>query len=218
MALSFSASATLINFDIGAEGIGVEFGASSIIFVPGGVTITATGTFDSNNVPYDGVETPAYAYLDGDANGNAGLGVCQTLNGNQCTPNSDDNVTYGETLRLVFDQVVTFDAITFTNGNHGTSFAADADIVITSGGYINTLDLTSTFDVSPLSSGTVFEFYNPNTGGGSNVSNDYQFYLNNITFSTGSKSISEVPAPAAVWLMGSGLLGMIGFARRRKYK
>jgi hypothetical protein len=29
-------------------------------------------------------------------------------------------------------------------------------------------------------------------------------------------TISEVPAPAAIWLFGSGILGLIGIARRKK--
>ena len=29
-------------------------------------------------------------------------------------------------------------------------------------------------------------------------------------------SVSEVPVPAAIWLFGSGLLGLIGISRRKK--
>jgi len=36
-----------------------------------------------------------------------------------------------------------------------------------------------------------------------------------IAFEEGS-SVSEVPVPAAVWLMGSGLLGLMGFNRKAK--
>ncbi len=33
----------------------------------------------------------------------------------------------------------------------------------------------------------------------------------------GSESfVSKVPVPAAVWLMGTGLIGLIGFGRRRQ--
>jgi hypothetical protein len=35
-------------------------------------------------------------------------------------------------------------------------------------------------------------------------------------FSGSLSSLSQVPVPAAVWLMGSGLLGLVGVARRRR--
>jgi len=38
-------------------------------------------------------------------------------------------------------------------------------------------------------------------------------YFDNITIST---EVAAVPVPAAVWLFGSGLLGLIGVARRKK--
>lgn len=34
---------------------------------------------------------------------------------------------------------------------------------------------------------------------------------------TGHSAIPDVPVPAAAWLMGSGLLGLISLARRRRY-
>jgi hypothetical protein len=37
-----------------------------------------------------------------------------------------------------------------------------------------------------------------------------------ISGSPGSWSTSAVPVPAAVWLFGSGLLGLVGMARRKK--
>ena len=37
-----------------------------------------------------------------------------------------------------------------------------------------------------------------------------------LTTSVGGQCASPVPVPAAVWLFGSGLLGLVGVARRRK--
>ncbi|MDH5473491.1 MAG: VPLPA-CTERM sorting domain-containing protein [Gammaproteobacteria bacterium] len=37
-----------------------------------------------------------------------------------------------------------------------------------------------------------------------------------ISSTLGSVAVSAVPVPAAVWLFGSGLIGLIGFARRKK--
>jgi hypothetical protein len=37
-----------------------------------------------------------------------------------------------------------------------------------------------------------------------------------VPISGGSTGTNAVPVPAAVWLMGSGLLGLVGVARRRK--
>ena len=38
----------------------------------------------------------------------------------------------------------------------------------------------------------------------------------NPTFIGGSVTVNAVPVPAAVWLFGSGLLGLVGMARRKK--
>jgi hypothetical protein len=39
--------------------------------------------------------------------------------------------------------------------------------------------------------------------------------LNNYAWAVQSGDVSAVPVPAAVWLFGSGLLGLIGFAKRK---
>ena len=38
----------------------------------------------------------------------------------------------------------------------------------------------------------------------------------NANFNANLAPVSTVPVPAAVWLFGSGLLGLVGIARRKK--
>ena len=57
---------------------------------------------------------------------------------------------------------------------------------------------------------------NPSTGELVNV--DFgEEYITNLTFDPNQLTISAaVPVPAALWLFGSGLLGLVGMARRKK--
>lgn len=44
--------------------------------------------------------------------------------------------------------------------------------------------------------------------------NDSIIALDDITISSGPGSVSAVPVPAAVWLFGSGLVGLLGYRKR----
>ncbi|MCP4981595.1 MAG: hypothetical protein GY935_14010, partial [Gammaproteobacteria bacterium] len=90
-ALIFSAVGNAAVFDFLALSnvAGAEKGGDPLVFMDGGVTLTATGSDGSG---------ATYAYLDG----GAGLGVCNTIDaGLQCDPSNDDNVTVGEVLKVV---------------------------------------------------------------------------------------------------------------------
>ena len=54
-------------------------------------------------------------------------------------------------------------------------------------------------------------FTSPGDGSGGELPGGDRIGLGEIAF-----SVSEIPIPAAVWLFGSGLLGLIGVARRKK--
>ena len=200
--LSFSsAGAAIFDFAAIADGddsyglMGGEQGAASLTFTKDGLSVIATGFNGINNDNY-------FAYLDADY---AGLGVCQNItDADQCTPSSDDNVTFEETLKLVFNQKVTIASTTFVNGNHNTNF--DGNFKLTIDGATETYSLINIFEMDLT--GTTFEFHNPNSGGDSDVSNTKQFYINAL-------DVSAVPVPATVWLFGSGLIGLVGIARRR---
>ena len=57
-----------------------------------------------------------------------------------------------------------------------------------------------------------FEFGGTFAGGNSNE----LITLNRWTWAVHDGNVSAVPVPAAVWLFGSGLLGLVGMARRKK--
>lgn len=184
--------ATLVSFTGSAAGdFTGERGATEMNFTSGGIGLTVTGTDTAGNATYN-------AYLD---KGNAGLGVCKILSGDQCSPSSDDNVTPGEVLVLSFDRKVTITDTTFTNGSHGTSFLGSFDLTI-DGVFDATYSLVHLFGMDLT--GTVFELSNINT----TATNPYQFYIETM-------DVTAVPVPAAAWLFGTGLLGLAGVARRK---
>jgi len=110
-----------------------------------------------------------------------------------------------------------------------TAVTSDVQADFTSGGDFLTISM-------PSGSWAEVEFYfqtlNPNTtitdfslldGGGLSILEtsftDDSFYLKVASSSHGLVSstfaISSVPVPAAAWLFGSGLLGLVGIARRK---
>ena len=168
-----------------------EMGATQMNFSSDGIGLVATA-----NELTGAVINP---YLDA---GNAGLGACKVVtNSAQCNPSSDDNVTSGEVLTLTFDQMVKITSTTFINGGHGTSFNGTFDLQI-DGGAVTTYNLTNLFNMELT--GTEFAFSNTNV----NTANEYQFYIQTM-------DVQAVPVPAAVWLFGSGLIGLVGVARRK---
>ena len=185
-----------------------------------GLSITGHSTVDSPN-PDGSADTKQFAYLDW---GNAGLGVCKDAVGapsgnnsgssaNSCSPRSDDNVTFHEYLEFMFDQDVMVDKLWFNN-NHDGGFNSDKDPT----------DKTDLIDIGI--SGMTLTGYAVMTGyaGGDNGIGSFlvkqgqklRVAFNNEQFYMSGMQVSAVPVPAAVWLFGTAIVGLIGFQRRRK--
>ncbi|MEE9543667.1 MAG: PEP-CTERM sorting domain-containing protein [Thermodesulfobacteriota bacterium] len=175
-----------------------------------GITVTATATNIAGNINY-------YAYLDstwdtGGGGGLGGLGVCKDLfgdsvpdiDGSDCNPSSDDNLTAGEMLTLDFSEEVIITQILFRDGEHWPSFSYpnnDFDLYIDLDPAIS-YPLVHEFNT--ILTGTRFSFVT--STGGTDVD---ELYIQMITF-------TPVPEPSTYLLLGSGLLALASWRRRTK--
>lgn len=109
------------------------------------------------------------------------------------------------------DLTITYDSSISAFGFDTNSLMPNFDITInfTSGG-------TYTNSFSGISGMTFFGFQSDLADISSVVidgnGSSFNFAIDNHSFG----GVSAVPVPAAVWLFGSGLIGLIGFARRKK--
>lgn len=169
---------------------GGAFGGT-LNFVSGGITARASASF------VDGVSSVVQ-----DSTGNwtfansAGLGVYHSQN------NSDDNITFGETLTITFDRVVTLtgmglraDGHNFTGWDQGATFLFNGTRMLLPEG-------TGTIN-GPSAIGSVFTF------AFDSARTADQFYLASLT-------VAPVPEPETYALMLGGLAVLGGIARRRK--
>jgi len=166
-----------------------------------GLTLTATA-----------YETPgmidSFVYMDDSFNGIiGGMGVCSALNANaQCINSADDNVSLdgmkAEILSWNFDQSITQmtlelgDSEHYDFNNSGIEYSLDGSIwslaTTDIDGFV-TLQLNGSNQIDFRTAGATVQDY---------------FYIRNA-------DVAVVPVPAAALLFGSGLLGLIGIARRR---
>ena len=93
-------------------------------------------------------------------------------------------------------------------------FGAYSDSVSFSAG---TGDNPLVFTISGITGDTVNDYVNPGTGGQPNAGGNFAAKISSEKAGAFlGQGTQYVPIPAAVWLFGSGLLGLVGIARRKK--
>lgn len=193
-----AASATLIDFAAEAETNG-ERG------YPDG-TVLNTVALGGLNLQFSGGVGGAasdFAYFNSSDNGRMpGLGTCTALNkADRCRPGSDDNITVNEFVKVAFvDGPFNVRAISF-NGQNASVDGTNGMVMITT-----TLGAVVTSFVMTFAQANVFNF---------GLVDMIQFDFVDTEFVVAS--ISDIPLPAALPLLLSGLVGL-GFASSRRKK
>jgi hypothetical protein len=193
----------------------------------GDLTVTAWGT--------TGVPTDANSLLDKGQilRFGTGLGACNKSEGSNCNnpAHQVDNVGDDDLVMFKFDNTVDFNNIVidpFGYFDRDVSFwianvtPGEADLtgfnpfaLLNGTSVFGTVtNITNNAGYGPLSinlsgeTGNVLIF-----GGTLDVGSRYD----NDRFKIASLDITVVPVPAAVWLFGSGLIGLAGIARRKSH-
>lgn len=170
-----------------------------------GLTLTATA-FDH---PATGPVSASHVYMDSYFNGIiGGMGVCTTLNSSaQCTPSSDDNVSIdagaGEVLSWNFSQGLSSLTLELGDNDHFDFAGRSIEYSLDGSTWLTATTNASASLTIAVNGGGAIDF----RAAGAAVTD--QYYIRNA-------DIAVVPVPAAVWLFGSGLLGLAGLARRRR--
>ena len=178
--------------------------SSPFTLTDSGLMLTATAFENPGRVD-------SHVYMDGLFNQIiGGMGVCTTLtNGNQCSISSDDNVSIDgaaeEVLSWGFSQAITELKLDMGNSEHPDFVNSDFQYRLDTGSNWS----TATTDGSGLVTLMLL-------GGANQI--EFRAAGNALTdnFYIRSANATVVPIPATVWLFGSGLLGLVGMARRKK--
>jgi len=129
-----------------------------------------------------------------------------------------DNITSPDVTNEIFSQDVSVTDKVFEDSmNNQWQGLSNINLNLSAGNYWLSLELRDgndydgyipTGEFGALNAVGAYAFYNPSNGVWvEDPTSDFAFQI--------AGNVSAVPVPAAVWLFGSGLIGLIGFARRK---
>ena len=148
-----------------------------------------------------GVWTGEYIWADLDSGG--GCDICPDI-AQPWTFNFDNGTAEIVNTIPVFGGDYTFHDTTFADNNDGTYSGLILLDVVYNSNVFNDVHIDIIWDITDT--GIVSTLYG-------RIASDSPWFPNsNMTF---NGDLSPVPIPSAVWLFGSGLIGLIGLARRK---
>jgi len=130
-----------------------------------------------------------------------------------------DNITSPDITNELFSQDVLVTDKAFEDSmNSQWQGLTDINLNLDAGNYWLSLELRDgndydgyipTGEFGALNAVDIYAFYNPSNGvWAEDPTSDFAFQI--------AGDVSAVPVPAALWLFGSGLIGLVGLARRKK--
>lgn len=171
-----------------------------------GWTVTPSGSFGHSISPYSTDGANSYRMWSFTSCANEGCGSFSFDIG--------DYISLSQSFDMSLINSLTFDTRLDSSGFGSTMFQDFIEAAV----YIDSVQVWSSqthgeyfdinIDTSLLNGVHTLDFRLQSTGLANDIQSDH-FYVDNIR-------VSAVPVPGAVWLFGSGLLGLISVARRLK--
>jgi len=124
----------------------------------------------------------------------------------------NDEITMGQTLSLVFDTAVRITSFEFLDLYKG-KYAEEATVTI-DGGISRSVSATESSGVGGYANLGFLAL----VGAGQNIAFTARNFFGddgNNDYALAAITVSAVPIPAAIWLFGTALIGLVGFGRRK---
>jgi hypothetical protein len=196
--------------------------AGSIDFAASPALTNFINTFGASNLEWAVLGTQSSAVKPNAAGSNIAIASAAPTAGNTSSISTMVVNNTLKTLTAGFLQDEGYLATGYTSGGESFAWSAGNPVagnVWGAGGHGDNTGSTDLYGAGVLqdgnSLGTALSLYGITGNGGTGQVQSYDLTDTLTLTANGTLEVAPVPVPAAVWLFGSGLLGLIGVGRRR---